>query len=783
MPDAHYYCSIKKSLALILVGAAFCLAALIRIVPPYDRVFTDQGVRFAGVDAYYHVRLIENLLRHYPHRITFDPYICFPSGAAETTHHVWPPFFDWLLGSFMLLFGLGHPSQQVIDLVAAFAPAILGALTVIPVYFLGKYLLNSWCGVLAAILLAVMPGEFLGRSILGFTDHHVAEVLFSTIAMAFLVKTIRAASSSPASDQSGGGRLIILGTCLLSGLFWGMYLTTWTGALLFIIILVLFFVVQSILDYFKGQSSTALMTIGAVILLSATGFSLLLLPTGYLGSAHRCFFPLTLLVCTTVPIGLALITQIMRRMRCRPTAYPIVLLGLVVILAWIGLARAPTYIQSLFIELQMVRSLNTIILETWPLLYPAGRFSLALVWNYFGAASILGVIALFCLIKNNARHVRPEQVLLIIWSLVIVALTLFSRRFAYYLAINISLLTGWLVCRLIFSYCFQHASTMKASKPDPMRPDKNSPDQHHGALCHRTRLLVFLIAVFIVVYAPCLSLAIHTSRRAFFGPGNAWMAALNWMKKNTPDPFDNPDYYYRLYEIPTTNTAFVYPDSAYGVMAWWDYGHWIVRVAHRIPISTPFQWGAAAAGMFFTSPDEPSADKIMTVSKARYVIVDHDTALAKFHATLSFAGKREADFMGIYHVFSQGEYRPLLLFYPAYYRSMSVRLFCFNGKAVKANECRIYSFKQDRSPGGSPRKIILGSKFFVSEENARAYIRSRKNGNYVIAGDNPFISPVNLDALNHYRLLSCFPQSPTPEGNFTRPPEIKIFEYQIRDAS
>ncbi|MDO9542337.1 MAG: oligosaccharyl transferase, archaeosortase A system-associated [Kiritimatiellia bacterium] len=779
MLDVHYYYRlIKKSFAFFFVSAAFCLAALIRIVPPYDRIFTEQGIRFAGTDAYYHIRLIENLLRHYPHRITFDPYICFPTGAVEMTHF-WPPFFDWLLGSFCLLFGFGHPSQQVIDMVAAFSPAILGALTVFPVYFIGKYLLNPWCGVLAAILLAVMPGEFLGRSILGFTDHHVAEVLFSTTAMAILLKTIRAVSSPlPASDQSGRSLLIIMGTCLLSGLFFGMYLTTWTGALLFIIILVLFFIVQSILDYFKGQSSTALMTIGTVILLSASGFSLLLLPTGYLGSANRYFFPLTLLACAAVPVGLVLITQIMRHVRCRAIVYPIVLLGPIVILALIGVALAPTYIQSLYAELQSVRSLNNKnILETWPLLYPAGQFSLVLVWNYFGASFIMAVLALFWLIRDGARHAKPENMLLIIWSLVMFALILYSRRFAYYLAINISLLTGWIVCRLISSCCFKHTSLMKASKPNPMRPDKDSPDKHNGMRHHRARLIVCLIVVFTVVYAPCLSLAIHASRRSFFGPSNAWMVALNWLKNNTPEPFNDPDYYYRLYKPPTTNMRFIYPGSAYGIMAWWDYGHWIVRVAHRIPISTPFQWGAAVAGNFFTSLDEPSADKIMTVSKARYVIVDHETALAKFHATLSFAGKREEDFREIYYVFSQGEYRPLPLFYPAYYRSMSVRLFCFNGEAVKANECQVYSFKQDKSPNGSPRKVILDSMVFTSEEAATAYIRSQKNGRYVIAGGNPFVSPVNLDALNHYRLVFCFPQSPTSKGSFTKPPEIKIFEY------
>jgi dolichyl-diphosphooligosaccharide--protein glycosyltransferase len=54
-----------------------------------------------------------------------------------------------------------------------------------------------------------------------------------------------------------------------------------------------------------------------------------------------------------------------------------------------------------------------------------------------------------------------------------------------------------------------------------------------------------------------------------------WQTSLLWLKdsNNSPDPFgdfDDPDFYYRLYETP-----FQYPESAYGVMSWWDYGYWI----------------------------------------------------------------------------------------------------------------------------------------------------------------------------------------------------------------
>ena len=37
--------------------------------------------------------------------------------------------------------------------------------------------------------------------------------------------------------------------------------------------------------------------------------------------------------------------------------------------------------------------------------------------------------------------------------------------------------------------------------------------------------------------------------------------------------------YYAIYD----KSTFTYPNTSYGVMSWWDYGHLITYIAHRIP--------------------------------------------------------------------------------------------------------------------------------------------------------------------------------------------------------
>ncbi|MCD6300022.1 MAG: glycosyltransferase family 39 protein [Dehalococcoidales bacterium] len=178
-------------LVVILIAVFFGVALYLRVYLPYDQVFGSEWIKFTSVDAYRHMRLIDSLVHNFPHLIPFDPYLIYHEGISLAMGKI--HFLQWFLAGIIWVIGLGSPAQHTVDVVSVYFPAILGALCVIPVYFIGKELFHRWAGVVAAGLIALLPGEFLGRSILGFTDHHVAEVLFSTTTILFLILAIKAA--------------------------------------------------------------------------------------------------------------------------------------------------------------------------------------------------------------------------------------------------------------------------------------------------------------------------------------------------------------------------------------------------------------------------------------------------------------------------------------------------------------------------------------------------------------------------------------------------------------
>ena len=162
-------------IAGLLVALFFGVSLFIRVYLPYDRVFVGEWIKFTSVDAYFQMRLVDSLAHNFPRLIDFDPYLLYPSGMRIDNIH----FFNWFLAGVTWVAGLGSPTQDTIDVIAVYFPPILAALTVIPIFFIGKELFGRWAGVIAAGLMATLPGEYLGRSILGFTDHHVAETLLT----------------------------------------------------------------------------------------------------------------------------------------------------------------------------------------------------------------------------------------------------------------------------------------------------------------------------------------------------------------------------------------------------------------------------------------------------------------------------------------------------------------------------------------------------------------------------------------------------------------------------
>ena len=787
-------------IAGIILTLLIGIALYLRVYLPYDHVFSGEWIKFTGVDAYYHMRLVDNLLSHFPQHITFDPYTFYPHGHTIG----WPPFFDGLLAGIIWLIGLGSPSQHTIDVVGVYFPAILGALTLIPVYFIGKELFNRWVGVLSAGLVTLLPSGFLSKSILGFTDHHVAETLFTTVTILFLILAIKSAKQKQlVFDHLKCGEWAIIGKpllySLLAGIFLGIYLLTWVGGLLFIFLIFVYFIIQSISDHLRGENTDYLAIISTLSMLTALIISLPLLPqASWLSPLYLPSF----IIATLTPLVLSGISRLLTSRKIKPTYYPLTLVGLGLAGLSIFYIVEPSLLKSMIDKFGIFTpaGASLTILEVQPLLFPVGNFSLSLAWSNFTTGFFLSFIALGILIYLIVKHGDADKSLLVVWSLLILVATLGQRRFGYYFAVNVALLTSYLSILIYFVIQFiidylrgentdyrrrqilhfagfrqmmtKPVGTIKVAKKKTKR---KKPPKAAVITTSRISAALGIVVIFFLVFFPNISGAVAIVKEPRFAPDDAWYEALSWLKENTPDPFGDPSAYYELYEPPPWGEDYNYPEPAYGVMSWWPSGHWITRIAHRIPVANPFQSGVRKVAQFFTAQDETLANEMMNKLDSRYVVIDHAT-VGKFYAMATFIGGTQEEFYEFYYRPLQGRLQPIQLFYPEYYQSLAVRLYNFDGGEVAAESPVVISYEQKISPGGALYKGITSSQTFSNYEEASAYVSSQKSENYRIVGINPFISPVPLDALEHYQLIySSTDGIMQPEVGMM--PAVKIFEY------
>lgn len=144
----------------------------------------------------------------------------------------WPPGYPTFLAGVYSLFGTSVEAANV-------AQAVLGALTVGAVYMLGRQLFDRAAAGLAALLLAVMPGQIF------FTGILWSEVLFTLLFVVSLI-AIAALPNRPARERlawaAATGLLIAtaayvretgLSLIIVAALYWGWSLRSWLASVRF----------------------------------------------------------------------------------------------------------------------------------------------------------------------------------------------------------------------------------------------------------------------------------------------------------------------------------------------------------------------------------------------------------------------------------------------------------------------------------------------------------------------------------------------------------------------
>jgi len=106
--------------------------------------------------------------------------------------------------------------------------------------------------------------------------------------------------------------------------------------------------------------------------------------------------------------------------------------------------------------------------------------------------------------------------------------------------------------------------------------------------------------------------------------GPAWGQALIWLNINTPQPFSDTKAYL------DTNPG----QPKYTVSSWWDYGHWIIRIGQRVPLTSPTIQVIEnnSDSQFFTAQNTIDAKAYLKDLRVRYIIIDEAMVTGKFYA-------------------------------------------------------------------------------------------------------------------------------------------------------
>ncbi|MDG6242762.1 MAG: oligosaccharyl transferase, archaeosortase A system-associated [Methanolobus sp.] len=673
--------NLKANLPYIIgLIISFIIAFYIRTIPKASVFISDTFVRFGGNDPWYHLRNVESIIHNFPSMIWFDAYTQFPNGSNQ----VFAPLYDMVLATIIWVLGAGNPDQNLIYTVSAYYPAVLGALVVIPTYFAAKWIFSREVGLLASLLIAVSCGQFLSRSMIGFNDHHIAETLLSTVTAMFLIMAIKKAdlerfSFNDIRNKSFDKIKPAIPYLILTGISLGAYSLAWKGALFFSFIIGVYITIQHIINHMHGKTTEHLAISGIIVFLIAL---VMILMTPYLGGTKSLYIKGLLAGIIAFPLLTAISIEINRRGLKRhyyPVSISILFIG--------GIGAARLFSESAYSLVTSVFSYfmrtggGLTVAEASPLLYMGGQFSLQPLWYNFGTLGYISFIALAILTyRAFTQKNTSENTFLLVWSLMIIWAMLQQNRFAYYYSVNAAILSAWVgIKALELSGWKELLSNVRSKKFNAK----------HVKLMH---ILSAAFVILILIY-PGYSLAMQQNQGTG-GPNGYWIEATMWLRHNTPDPGLD---YYENYQRPAAGERYQYPDTAYGVMSWWDYGHWIQVIGHRIPNANPFQQGIGGrtnsleeenrpgASTFFTAQSEEEATAVLEAvhpdpdrAGARYVVSDVEMATGKFYAMSAWTLDTEG-----YYVQAQTDTGYVTVPGQRYFNSMEARLHIFDGNGLK----------------------------------------------------------------------------------------------------
>lgn len=763
---------------------------------PIATLVTGDWVNLLGNDPWYSLRQVEQIVVSFPSYSWFDPMTQFPNGQQIA----WGPLYP-IIAAFLCIL-MGASTRPELMYAASFLSPLMAAAMVPVMYGLGAKLVDWKTGLVSAGFIAIVGGQFAYRSLFGFVDHHIGETLFSALfCLCFIIALMEVKESSVSLSDLKSLKNPVMIYPVLAGLAFLLGFYNMSTMVLFAFIVAVYTTIKAVINHIRKESFdyciiTNIVTFLVVIIgvlpygVQRAGLSLVYYTIGHIIAYGLLIIGSIILYCLSHYLKDKLWSL-----------YPASLVGISIGSLVIGFFIFPDLVQEYigqFIGTFGLQATTLTIQEAMP-----WQFENALsVFSWGWVLVAAGVVYLLYLIwkKNDA-----PALFTLIWFVLIFIATTRQVRFEYYLAANIALmaaigvggamhlggrdllrLTG--IEKLLMS-------TGEAGSPEvsldvsedggkkgkkQKKPQKKVP-KVLGPSPLRSGLLVGVICIALLFIWSGASANINLGSNVGGGMNSDWKAALTWLGESSPVP--GVDYYATF--ASSDQETFEYPPEAYGVISWWDYGHWITFTSQRIPVANPFQAGARTAAHFFIETDGDAASAQLDDLGVRYVITDIEMTTGKFWAMATWHDPVNvtAPFQKrMLYQESEGSYSQVQLQRESYFQTMIQRLHVFDGSAVTPKTVLVVQSAPASALGltGGSAPVITGIGETKSVDEARAIIAEYEKtapAGYraEILTPEMFSSSTELDALQRFRLVYESQQNVLSGGGDIR--YVKIFEF------
>lgn len=619
-----------KSIVWISFAVMLLAAGIQRVYPASEIVFKDEGkTTLLGVDAYFHLRHAMEIAHDYPKISRGDNRASFPRGYGDDATGM----FGLSIATVARVVGGEDVEMETVAFVAAWSPVILGVLGILLIFLVGNAVAGPVVGLLAMLLFLLYPSTALNRSILGFADHHILEVLLAIWLIWGFTKTMMSCKEDsplkqwrPALGYAAPVYIVFF---------------SWVGAPLFLISLIVVLTFQFAYLTAKGRSLHTFAQ-GCFSFFSAftIGFGLVFL-----------FFP-TLIVMPSntlrwwalflgVATALAPYAGLLLVERARKTKYSDLMIGLALIAGLVLIGYVVFYMTGIGSYAR-----ETILNERTALVREQAEFSMKQIFDRLGMVAYLAFAAFPLSIVIAWKNDKHEP---LVWtSLYGMMLTFIwwsANDFDYIapvaLAVPAAFTIFWLVKKIIgFEFTF---STSKKSKP--ARKKRRKADSKHApappASPKWLKPVKITVATVLSGYlvlgatwpmgntSPYFSL---TKVRQLLVYSEGMFDVMEWLEENTPSPWGRRR------------------GGTYGIFTTWDFGNLVASHANRVPLYSRYPQEQESEFLMARSEEE-ALDKICPRcdrpnQRVRYVVADVKSA-GEFFAAKAIAGGIE---LGVHRV-------------------------------------------------------------------------------------------------------------------------------------